>query len=62
MAEQGERAHLPEVAAALRAVLDGVSTTPDTTADPQHLAYLAGYADPLDQVAGSAEQADTRQS
>lgn len=44
-----------EAARVLRAVVDGVSAAPDTTADPLHLAYLAGYADALDHVAGDAD-------
>lgn len=55
MAERDDRADPSEVAAALRAVVDGVSAAPDTTADPLHLAYLAGYADALDHVAGDAD-------
>lgn len=36
-----------EVVRMLRAVVDGVTAAPDTTADPLHLAYLCGWADAL---------------
>lgn len=44
-----------EVAAALRALVDGVADVPDTTADPLHLAYLRGAADALRMVAEGAD-------
>ncbi|MDN5749046.1 MAG: hypothetical protein L0H64_11110 [Pseudonocardia sp.] len=48
-------APLDEVAAALREVLAGIDSAPDTTADPLHIAYLHGAADVLAMVAGVAE-------
>ena len=44
-------AELAEAAASLRAVLDGLTTAPDTTATPVQQAYLRGCADTLAMLA-----------
>ena len=56
---------MAEVAAAILATIEGISTSPDTTADPLQLAYLRGVADGIiatlgDRSEGLTEGRDQR--